>query len=524
MSDYGHDLRFGVFIPPSNRTSDRVVELAVLADQSGLDLVTFSDHPYQPRFFETWTLLAFIAARTTRIHVSANVLNPRLREPAVLARAVASLDILSGGRVELGIGTGIVGDAAVTMGGRRLTAGQGVDALAEAIDVIRLLWDVQDPTTATYDGRFYRLDHAARGPAPVHDVGLWLGAFKPRMLDLVGRKADGWWPTLAAITRDDLIRGNAAVDEAALEAGRRPTDIRRLLNMTGASAATGVDDLAWFALEAGISTFILDGDDPRQIRALATELAPAVREVVDRERSRRNGDGASGGGAETHPTTTSLAATVEPDSGEVASEYDRVGVTPTRDDGTRLAAAAAWDESTRPHRPPAALDVTYSDEGRIAGQQLVNVHDILRTELMELRGILANVRDGALSATDARSDLDGMAIRQNDWTVGAFCSQYCGRVATHHGVEDASVFPYLARAEPALAPIIQRLTDEHLVIHDAIQLVDAALVRQINDAADRDGIQEAIDFLTDALLSHLSYEEREIVEPLARLGFYPGQV
>jgi hemerythrin-like domain-containing protein len=75
-----------------------------------------------------------------------------------------------------------------------------------------------------------------------------------------------------------------------------------------------------------------------------------------------------------------------------------------------------------------------------------------------------------------------------------------------------------------LAPVIQRLRDEHLVIHDAIQLVDAALVREINNPADRDGIQAAIDFLTDALLSHLSYEEREIVEPLARLGFYPGQV
>jgi len=75
-----------------------------------------------------------------------------------------------------------------------------------------------------------------------------------------------------------------------------------------------------------------------------------------------------------------------------------------------------------------------------------------------------------------------------------------------------------------LGPVIQRLTDEHLVIHDAIQLVDAALVREINDPADRDGIQAAIDFLTDALLSHLSYEEREIVEPLVRLGFYAGHV
>jgi hypothetical protein len=529
MSDYGHDLQFGVFILPSNLTSDRVVELAVLADQRGLDLVTFSDHPYQPRFFDAWTLLSFVAARTTQIHVSANVINLRLRQPAVLARAVASLDILSGGRAELGIGTGIVGDAAVTMGGRRLTAGEGVEALEEAIDVIRSLWNVQDPSPASFDGRYYRLDGAARGPAPVHDVGLWVGAFKPRMLNLVGRKADGWWPTLAAITRDDLIRGNAAIDDAALEAGRHPTDIRRLLNVTGRGERNGnlgglVEELARFALEDGVSTFVLNADDPYVIETLAAEVAPAVREVVATERSRRSGDSSSGSGADEHRSPPTIISTVATHSDQVASEYDRVGVTPTPDDGTRLAAAAAWDESTRPHRHPAAPDVTYSDRGRVAGQQLVSVHDLLRTELTELREILAQVREGALNATDARSELSEMALRQNDWTVGAFCSQYCGRVAQHHGVEDASVFPYLARAEPALGPVIQRLTDEHLVIHDAIELVDAALVRQINDPADRDGIQAAIDFLTDALLSHLSYEEREIVEPLARLGFYEGQV
>ena len=421
------------------------------------------------------------------------------------------------------------------MGGRRLTAGQGVDALEEAIDVIRSLWNVQDPSPASFEGRFYHLDGAARGPAPVHDVGLWVGAFKPRMLNLVGRKADGWWPTLAAMTRDDLIKGNAAVDEAALQAGRQPTEIRRLLNVRGTFSASGrgdingppsqwVDELARLSLEDGISTFILATDDPHAIETFAAEVAPAVREVVDTERSRRSGDSSSGNGVEARPATPTIISAVGTQRGQVASEYDRVGVTPTPDDGTRLAAAVAWDESTRPHRPPAGPDVTYSDRGRLVGQQLVSVHDLLRTELTELREMLAQVRDGALNATDARSELNEMALRQNDWTVGAFCSQYCGRVAQHHGVEDASVFPYLARAEPALAPVIQRLTDEHLVIHDAIQLVDAALVREINNPADRDGIQAAIDFLTDALLSHLSYEEHEIVEPLARLGFYGGQV
>jgi alkanesulfonate monooxygenase SsuD/methylene tetrahydromethanopterin reductase-like flavin-dependent oxidoreductase (luciferase family) len=530
MSDYGHDLQFGAFIIPSNQTFDTVIELSVLADQRGLDLVTFSDHPYQPRFFDAWTLLSFVAARTTQIHVSANVLNLRLRDPALLARAAASLDILSGGRAELGIGTGIVGDAAVTMGARRLTAGQGVDALEEAIDVIRAIWNVDDPSPASLEGRYHRLEGAARGPAPVHDLGLWVGAFKPRMLNLVGRKADGWWPTLAGLGQGDLMKGNAVIDEAAREAGRQPTEIRRLLNVTGALSATSgqhtqlIEELARFALEDGVSTFILNGDDPRQIETLAGEVAPAVREIVDTERSRGSGDDPSGREAEAHLPTPVLVSTPGTQDGEVASEYDRVGVTPTSDDGTRLAATVAWDESTRPHRPPAGPEFVYSDRGRVAGQQLVNVHDLLRTELTELRAVLAQVRDGAQNATDARSSLNEMALRQNDWTVGAFCSQYCGRVATHHGVEDESVFPYLARAEPALAPVIQRLTDEHLVIHDAIELVDAALVREINDPADRDGIQDAIDFLTDALLSHLSYEEHEIVEPIARLGFYRGQV
>ena len=140
MSDYGHDLEFGVFITPSVQAADAVVALAVLADEVGLDLVTFQDHPYQPSFLDTWTVLSFVAARTSRVKLSANVLNIPLRPPAVVARAVASLDILSGGRAELGLGAGGFHDAIAAMGGPRLTPGQAVDALEEAIDVIRELW------------------------------------------------------------------------------------------------------------------------------------------------------------------------------------------------------------------------------------------------------------------------------------------------------------------------------------------------------------------------------------------------
>jgi alkanesulfonate monooxygenase SsuD/methylene tetrahydromethanopterin reductase-like flavin-dependent oxidoreductase (luciferase family)/hemerythrin-like domain-containing protein len=510
MTDYGHDVEFGVFITPASQNAETVVALATLADRTGLDLVTFQDHPYQARFLDAWTLLSFVAARTTRVRLSANVLNLPLRNPAVVARAVASLDIVSGGRAELGIGAGAFWDGIAAMGGRRLTPGQSVTALEEAIDVIRALWDVDQPRPAHVEGSHHRLDGAARGPAPLHDIGIWVGAYKPRMLNLTGRKAGGWLPTLAYLKPGDLATGNDAIDAAAVEAGREPAAIRRLLNVSGAySPAEWAEELTRLALEDGIGTFILAADEASAVQTWATEVAPAVRERVAAARS-----GASAGAP---------AEPVEPNAG-TELEYDRLGVRPTPDPGVRLSTTVPWDESTRPHRPESGPDVEYTRRGRLVGQHLVDVHDMLRTELSELREILAQVRDGGVSAGGARSALNEMALRQNDWTLGAFCSRYCGAVAQHHGLEDDAIFPHLARSDRTLEPVIERLADEHLVIHDAIQAVDHALVDHINHPDDYRPIQVAIDALTDSLLSHLSYEEHEIVEPLARLGFYPGQV
>jgi alkanesulfonate monooxygenase SsuD/methylene tetrahydromethanopterin reductase-like flavin-dependent oxidoreductase (luciferase family) len=505
MSDYGHDLEFGVFITPASQDAATVVALATLADRTGLDLVTFQDHPYQARFFDAWTLLSFVAARTSRVRLSANVLNLPLRNPAVVARAVASLDILSEGRAELGVGAGAFWDGIDAMGGPRLTAGQSVDALEEAIDVIRALWDVEQPGPAWVEGSHHHLHGATRGPAPLHEIGIWIGAYKPRMLSLTGRKAGGWLPSLAYLEPGDLAAGNRAIDEAAVDAGRHPAEIRRLLNVSGTLTP---EELARFALEDGIGTFILMAAAADAVETWAAEIAPAVRELVAEARS----------GSE-----APVAAATQPVA-EDETEYDRLGVTPTPDDGVRLSTGDIWDEATRPHRPESGPEVTYTRRGRLVGQHLVDVHDMLRTELTELREILAQVRDGVVTAGNARSALNEMALRQNDWTLGAFCARYCGAVAQHHGLEDDAVFPHLVRSDRRLAPVIQRLEDEHLVIHDAIQAVDHALVDHINHPDDYTPIQSAIDALTDSLLSHLSYEEHEIVEPLARLGFYPGQV
>ncbi|WP_278236406.1 LLM class flavin-dependent oxidoreductase [Isoptericola sp. AK164] len=296
MTDYGHDLVFGTFLTPSNRDPQAPVRLARTAESAGLDLVTFQDHPYQPGFLDTWTLIAYAAAVTERVHLAGNVLNLPLRQPAVLARSVASLDLLSGGRIDLGLGAGGFWDAIESMGGERLTPGESVDALSEAIEIIRGVWDAGERRPLRTAGEHHRVSGAKRGPAPAHDVPIWLGAYKPRMLRLVARQADGWLPSLGYMKDGDLARGNAIIDATAEEAGRHPAEIRRLLNVQGAVTADRqgflqgpvdqwVEELAGLALHDGVGTFITATDDPQMLAVLGGEIAPAVRELVARERA-----------------------------------------------------------------------------------------------------------------------------------------------------------------------------------------------------------------------------------------------
>jgi alkanesulfonate monooxygenase SsuD/methylene tetrahydromethanopterin reductase-like flavin-dependent oxidoreductase (luciferase family) len=282
MTDYGHDLLFGTFLTPQNTDPHAPVALAGLSERAGLDLVTFQDHPYLPGFLDTWTLLSYVAASTERIKVSGNVINLPLRPPVLLARQAASLDLLSGGRFELGLGAGALWDAIEAMGGPRRSPAQAVASLSEAIDIIRATWDAGRRGGIFADGEHYRIHGAKRGPEPAHDIAIWLGAYKPRMLRLTGEKADGWLPTTSYLQPGDLERGNATIDEAAAAAGRDPREIRRLLNITPDEAT--VDDLLAFALGNGVSAFILASDDPRTIQALGEEVAPALREAVARER------------------------------------------------------------------------------------------------------------------------------------------------------------------------------------------------------------------------------------------------
>lgn len=152
MTDYGHDLILGTFLTPQNSDPQAPVRLAQITENAGLDLVTFQDHPYQAGFLDAWTLMTWVAAATERVHVAANVHNLPLRPPAVLARAAASLDLLSGGRFAMGLGAGAFWDAIEAMGAQRLTPGEAVTALDEAVDIIRGIWDTSDRTPLRVHG------------------------------------------------------------------------------------------------------------------------------------------------------------------------------------------------------------------------------------------------------------------------------------------------------------------------------------------------------------------------------------
>jgi len=178
-----------------------------------------------------------------------------------------------------------------------------------------------------------------------------------------------------------------------------------------------------------------------------------------------------------------------------------------------------WDESTRPTGPAWEPGRTYTPAELAAGQHLVDVHDHLRAELTRLRDMVEQVAAGTRDAGWARSQLNAMTLRQNNRTLGTFCESYCRVVTVHHTLEDRALFPSLRRADARLAPVVDRLEAEHKAIHGVIERVDRALIALVSTPDGMAELRAAIDLLTDALLSHLSYEERELVEPLARLGF-----
>lgn len=221
--------RVAVFVVPQAEPVGRPVEVARAAERAGVDMVTVQDHPYQRRFDETWTLLTWMAARTERVALMPNVASLPLRQPAVLAKAAATLDRLSGGRVELGLGAGSFWDAIAATGGPRRRPAEALAALREAVAVVRGMWSGE--RAVRLPGEHYSLAGVHPGPQPAHGIGIWLGVYGPRALALLGEVADGWSVSAGRVEDTELAGMHDRIDEAAEAAGRDPAAIVRMANV-----------------------------------------------------------------------------------------------------------------------------------------------------------------------------------------------------------------------------------------------------------------------------------------------------
>ncbi|MDT2008606.1 LLM class flavin-dependent oxidoreductase [Rhodococcus opacus] len=296
MTDYGRTLQFGVFATPTVELLDNTFELAALADETGLDFIGVQDHPYQAKFLDSFSLMGTLLARTERVRVFPDVACLPLRPPSVMAKAAASLDVLSGGRFELALGAGAFWEAIGAMGGDVRTPGQAATALEEAVEVIRRMWSGERAVRS--EGKHYRLEGVHPGPVPAHPMGIWLGVGGPRLLRALGRSADGWIPSSSYFPPKVLPGMQEKIDAGAADAGRDPSSIVRAYNVFGQVADTPSDTLfngtaeQWVSqltelvLETGMDTFVFgtDGDDLAQVRKFATDVAPAVRAAVEARR------------------------------------------------------------------------------------------------------------------------------------------------------------------------------------------------------------------------------------------------
>jgi alkanesulfonate monooxygenase SsuD/methylene tetrahydromethanopterin reductase-like flavin-dependent oxidoreductase (luciferase family) len=291
-------LRFGISVTPTADAYPQIVEQVMAAERSGLDLVGIQDHPYQRRFLDTFALIGDLLARTERLRFFPDVASLPMRPPTMVAKAAASLDVMSGGRFELGLGAGNFWDSVAGMGGPDREFSARVEALEEAIGIIRGALDVgPEKRVVRNDGPHYPVPGYPPGPPPAHRVEIWVGAMSPRTLRLIGRLADGWVPGSGVAQVARFAELNAVIDEAAEAAGRDPAAIRRIVNLWGSitDGPRGDDPLtgpvdhwvrtltAW-ALDLKLDSFLFWPSDAgtADIERFAGEVVPAVHEAVGR--------------------------------------------------------------------------------------------------------------------------------------------------------------------------------------------------------------------------------------------------
>jgi alkanesulfonate monooxygenase SsuD/methylene tetrahydromethanopterin reductase-like flavin-dependent oxidoreductase (luciferase family) len=200
------------------------------AEALGNDFISANDHPCgtQPSF-ELWTMLTWIAAKTTRIKVASRVLGVPYRPPAMVAKMAESLDRFSNGRLILGMGGGYSDEEFQAFALRVPSSPKAkIEGLEEAVKIIRGLWS---SPSFTFEGNHHHTDQAELEPKPAHHIPIWLGTFGKQSLAVTGRAADGWIPTFSMAGPDDIPAMRERIFGAARSVGRDPSEITLVYNI-----------------------------------------------------------------------------------------------------------------------------------------------------------------------------------------------------------------------------------------------------------------------------------------------------
>jgi alkanesulfonate monooxygenase SsuD/methylene tetrahydromethanopterin reductase-like flavin-dependent oxidoreductase (luciferase family) len=308
-------VEFGIYLPQVALGHDRILERAHLAEEAGFDSLWLYDHLFSPGrpdlpSFEAWTLATYLLARTSRLRVGHLVLCNNFRHPVLLAKMASTLDVLSGGRLELGIGSGSVREEHELSGLPWGSFPERSDRLAEALEILTRMFGGEP---VTFTGRHYQVENLPSRPVPVQSPRppLHIGGVGPtQTLPLVAKYADVWnVPTYGLSTWEESER---RLEEECAAIGRDPSTIRRSHEavlvlvadedsvapaLTAATERYGskawgleaggyvgtppiVTDRIAQMVERGVSQFVFfthDRWDPATLRLFAEEVVPAFR-------------------------------------------------------------------------------------------------------------------------------------------------------------------------------------------------------------------------------------------------------
>jgi alkanesulfonate monooxygenase SsuD/methylene tetrahydromethanopterin reductase-like flavin-dependent oxidoreductase (luciferase family) len=287
-------IEFGLSITPSVLTGTDPMASAKTAENLGFDFVSASDHPCgtEPTY-ETWTMLSWVAAATSRIRIASRVLGVPYRNPAMVAKMAETFSRLSGGRLILGLGGGYSDEEFRAFGLGTFSARDKVDGLEEAIRITKGLWSRDG---FTFEGRLHQTDRANLAPKPAQAIPIWLGTFGDRALRVTGQLADGWIPSYGDRSLHQYKVMRERVLTAAHDAGRDTTDVTCALHMQAqigeharretslvAGPPTAVTDRLLAFTTIGFTSFSISltgPDTPQQAERFAHEVIPAVRAAL----------------------------------------------------------------------------------------------------------------------------------------------------------------------------------------------------------------------------------------------------